>query len=180
MKVLVIGSRGDIKALAEWQAEYGLEPGSDQVGKYFSLRDPKLAQDLEEYGQLVVNELLIKVLDSFREKVKSPVIINSFNRNDAKQAQLHRDGLKAAKYSPHVVKMAADIDTKTPEQTRQWAKTLREVANQLGIKIRIGTEQYLSANQTFIHVDVCPEYYAKGKPFYTHFHPKEWESPINW
>lgn len=178
--VVVIGSKGNILSLSEWQAAYGLQVNSDQVGKYFSLRDPKLAKDLKDYKKLVVNELLIKVLDEFRKTVGVPVTINSFNRNEAKQEQLRKAGERAAKYSPHVVFMAADIDTVSYEQSRAWAKIIREVSKRLGIKIRIGVEQYISAKQTFIHVDVCPEFYAKGKPYNTHFHPLEWESPLTW
>ena len=179
-KVVVVLKDGSKTSLENWQKLYNLEVGSKKIGKYFSLDEPRFASDLKAYGELVVNEQLIRLLDAFREKVNLPISLNSFNRSEAHQAELRAQGFKAAINSPHVAKMAADIDTVNATQTRNWAKTIQEVAKQKGIKVRIGFEQYLSVGQTFIHVDVCPEFYAKGKPFSAQAHPTQWEFELMW
>jgi hypothetical protein len=166
--------------LEQWQQIYGLEIGSTQIGRFFDATEHKFSEDIQRYGVLIVNELLIRLLDHFRATIKQPVTINSFNRDENKQKELQESGYKAAAYSPHVAKMAADIDTKSPEQTRAWAIMLQRCAIELHIKIRIGYEQYLKAGQTFIHVDVCPEFYAPGRPFNKQFHPVQWEKVTNW
>lgn len=178
--VFVILKDGSQCSLEEWQNLYGLPVGSDSVGRHFSLKDPKLAQDLRDYGQLIVNELLVRVMDAFREAIDLPLTINSFNRTEEKQAALRAAGYQAAEHSPHVAKMAVDINTTSPTQTRAWVVILKNTAAQRGIKIRIGSEQYLSVGQTFIHFDVCPEFYAKNKPFNKQVHPAAWEQVTYW
>jgi hypothetical protein len=179
-KVIVIRKDGTEVTLAQWQEIYGLTVDSDKIGRHFSLSEHRFTKDIELFGTLVVNEQLMKVLDGFREVVKVPITINSFNRDQAKQDSLKDEGFKTAKYSPHVAKLAADIDTTSEEQTREWVKILQQVASILGITVRIGFEQYLKAGQTFIHVDVCPEYYATGKPWANKFHPIQWAQKTTW
>lgn len=183
-KVKVITAAGKEISLAEWQKMYGLEVGSDQVGKYFSLRDPKLRQDINDYGQLIVNELLMRVMDEARE-ILGPLDVNSFNRNEAKQKCLQDNpNLKAATWSPHVVFMACDINVpvKTLGHVRKYADAVKKAAQKLGIKVRIGWEDYLKGKNPmyFVHFDVCPMYYAPGKPFNSQKHPVQWESSITW
>jgi hypothetical protein len=179
-KVIVVTREDKQISLEEWQEKYGLLMNSAQIGRNFSYKESKFQEDIKNYGVLYVNELLIRVLDAARDKWGKPLIVNSFNRNAEKQAELKAQGLKAATYSPHVVYLAADIDTKTPEESRKLAKVIRAAAESIGIKVRLGFEQYIAAGQTFVHVDVCPEYYAKGKPRAKQEHPTAWESPINW
>ena len=179
-KVRVIARDGLEITLEQWQQTYGLEIGSDSIGVFFSLNESRFKNDITAFGEIVVNVLLIRVLDGFRALVDQPVTINSFNRSEEYQVNLKARGFKTATYSPHVAKMAADIETKTPEQTRQWVKLLEKVSDKMHIKVRIGSEQYLKAGQTFIHVDVCPEYYAVGKPFNKNFHPVAWEVEARW
>lgn len=178
-KVKVILRDGFAVTLADWQKQYGLT--GTHVGKYFSYTaDFKLRQDLEDYDQLIVNELLIRVLDAFRKLVNEPVTINSFNRSEEKQQRLKEQGYKTAKFSPHMVYMAADINCHSESQVRAYVAALKVVAKDLQIKIRIGYEEYLKIGMTFVHVDVCPEYYAAGKPYHNKTHPVVWESPISW
>ncbi len=179
-KVKVVLKSGKEVTLQEWQKIYGLQIGSDYVGNFFSLRDHKLRQDLEDYDQLVVNELLIRLLDEFRKSLNKPVIINSFNRSEAKQLDLQRRGFKAATVSPHVVYMAADINCVSATQVKDYVKRLKFIAKTIGLNIRIGFQEYLNAGQTFVHVDVCPEFYAPGKPFHDHKHPGPWEVVCTW
>lgn len=180
MNIKVITKEDKEISLSEWQKLYGLQVGSFQIGHNFSAKEPKFQEDLANYGVLYVNELLIRVLDAAREKWGRPLIVNSFNRNAEKQAALKAQGLKAATHSPHVVYLAADIDTNSVQESRGLAKIIRAAAVQLGIKIRIGVEQYISVGQTFVHVDVCPEYYGPGKPRASHPHPAAWNEPIKW
>jgi len=178
--ITIINKAGLPIPLEEWQKQYGLIVGSDEIGRFFKASESRFAQDIQQYHGLIVNELLMRVLDHFRATIKKPITINSFNRDEKKQQELKEAGYKAATYSPHVVKMAADIDTKSPEESRAYAIMLQRCALELNIKIRIGYEQYIKAGQTFVHVDVCPEYYAPGKPLNKTFHPVQWEKVITW
>jgi len=179
-KITVVLKDGTETSLVNWQKLYGLPVGSNKVGIHFSLDDNKLREDLKEYGALVVNEQLIRVLDAFRDKLGVPVNINSFNRSREKQVSLVKAGYRAAVFSPHEAKMAADVDTTSKEQTLQWVRILKEVSLEVGIKVRIGFMDYLNNGQSFIHIDVCPEYFAPGKPFNKKTHPSAWEQVITW
>lgn len=77
-KVKVILRDGTETTLPAWQEMYGLTDIM-KIGRYFSLRESRFMRDLELYGELVVNELLIRFIDGFRERVDHPVIVNSFN-----------------------------------------------------------------------------------------------------
>lgn len=179
-KVTVVLRDGSEVSLAEWQKIYDLPVDSDKIGRYFSLTESRFMRDIQDYGELVVNELLITLLDKLREALGTRIIINSFNRNKEHQDDLHRRGFKTATHSPHVAKMAADIDTTSPEQTREWVKYVKQVASILNIKVRIGFQEYLKIGQTFIHIDVCPEFYGPDKPYHRFPHPAQWEFAITW
>ena len=171
---------GSQVTLGEWQKIYGLPRDSDKIGRHFSITEPQFRDELSLYKRLVVNEPLMVVLDALREAVGVPIQINSFNRTQAHQDALKKRGFKTAGTSPHVALMAADIDTRTEAQTREWVKILLQVSALLNIKVRLGFQQYLKAGQTFIHLDVCPEYFAPGKPFYNRDHPLAWELTLTW
>ena len=76
--------------------------------------------------------------------------------------------------------MGADADTASVEETKLFAKELKEAAKMLGFKVRIGFKKYIQDGDTFVHVDVCPEYYAKGKPYHHKPHPAAWEVEMEW
>lgn len=178
--VVVVTKLGKEITLKEWQKLYQLPENSTMIGKHFSTTERIIARDIADYGRIVVNEQLMRVLDRFREKIKKPVNINSFNRDENKQAALTEQGLRTATHSPHVVFMAVDIDTTSALETREYVRILEGVGKELGIKIRLGYDDYLNNGQTFIHLDVCPEYFSKGKPFHYRPHPIQWESEIKW
>ena len=181
MKNVIILTREDkYIPLQQWQEQYGLEGGSTKIGRHFSYTEPKFKEDLKEFGKLIVCEPLIKVMDRYRELIDEPVSVNSFNRTEEKQAQLTEKGFRTAKVSPHVEKMAADLDTLDAEGTYIRVAKLKQAARELGISIRIGYKDYLVHGQTFIHLDVCPEYYATGKPRFHDHHPAQWENSIEW
>lgn len=201
-KVKVMLRDGSMVDLPVWQKQYGLKEYSNSIGKYFSISEHRFDADIDMFGQLVVNELLMRVLDGYREATNEPCCINSFNRDQAKQDQLQLAGYRTATHSPHIVKLAADVDTPGVDDLRKmkkhakqsdfelwkeavrinWerASMMRQVASILGIKVRIGHKEYLEKRQTFIHVDVCPEYFAAGKPFHKTPHPKVWERETTW
>jgi hypothetical protein len=196
--VKIILRDGSETTLGTWQGMYGLEVGSDKIGNYFSIKEQKFAQNLREHGYLVVNELLIRVMDLAREKDKKSWTINAFNRSDKDQVRLQNDpNYAAAKYSPHVVNMAADIgcsvfdienkkNVLNPIRSKlevfNKVELLQEAAKELGIKVRVGYREYLLLKNPmyFVHVDVCPEFFVKGKPFHSRPHPVQWENVVTW
>lgn len=179
-KVFILKPDGSEITLAQWQQENGYEVGSARIAKHFWFTESKFMQDIQDYGKLVVCELLMKVADKYRDMKSAPVRVNSFNRSKAKQQKLLNGGFKAAAVSPHEFFLAIDADTDTEQETRLNAAMIREAAKQLGIKVRIGFEQYLADKMTFIHFDVCPEYFAKGKPWHHIKHPVQWEIENQW
>lgn len=187
--ITVILRDGSETTLAEWQKIYGLPVGSEQIGIYFSLQDGKIASNLAQYKKLVVNELLIRVLDAFRKKTEVACVLTAFNRSEDKQKELQKkknaDGSKvyaAATNSPHVYFMGADVAAASASETRYKAQVFLQVAKELNIKIRVGWEQYLKlpTPMTFIHIDVCPEYYGVGKPYYDKCPAEPWRYEITW
>jgi hypothetical protein len=204
-KIVVLTLSGNYISLEEWQKRYGLTIGSTQIGKHFSYTEHRFQQDLADYGVLVVCEPHIMVADRFRDKWGKPVTFSSFNRNDEKQDALRKEEEELNKLlpeaerthtraitSPHVAKMAGDIDLLTRAEVNAAVPVLREAAKELNIKIRIGYKEYLQKSEsierstgrkdewTFMHFDVCPEFFAKGRVFHTDPHPVPWEFAIEW
>ncbi len=179
-KVKVRLKEGNMINLEAWQTAYGLPIGSAKIGKYFSLNEPRFRQDIEQFGELIVDEQLMRLLDGIREARGKATRLNSFNRNEKYQLELKERGFKAATFSPHVVKMGADIDTDDAEETRVLAMLVRQVGKKLGIECRIGWKTYVDRGSSFVHVDVCPEYYGYQKPFNHHDHPNVWELENEW
>lgn len=181
-KVIVLTEDDKYIALTDWQLKYGLPVGSTMIGLCFSYEESKFQQDLKDYGKLIVCAPLIKVIDKYRELIRESVTINSFNRSAQKQEQLRLAGFRAAKTSPHEEKMAADCDTVSESDTLKKKEKMLEAGSLLKIPIRVGFQQYLDNDpqQTFIHVDVCPLYYAPGRPRHSDPHPIQWEKQITW
>ena len=171
--VKAMTSDGEIISLDQYQEEAGLK--GTQIGNYFSYMEPCFLQDIHEYDELIVCIPLMEVLDLYREAKASSVMVNSFNRTKKKQLSLAAKGYKTAKFSPHVEKMGSDVDTSTKAETIHGAGLILAVARDAGIGVRVGYRQYIKIGQTFIHIDVCPMYYAPGKPFHHLSHPKVWE-----
>lgn len=188
-KVIVITREGKAISLAEWQRIYDLPVGSSRIGEFFYLTEPRFEKDIALYGRLIVNELLIRLLDAIRKASNHPLTINAFNRDSKKQQELKALGFRAATHSPHLVSeidgmitgaCAADIDTLSKDDTKKLVKRIQEVSSIVKIKCRIGFKQYMDDGDTFVHVDVCPEYYAYGKPWHHLEHPEVWELTNTW
>lgn len=178
--VVVLTDKDTYISLENWQREYGLEVGSNKIGKYFNLSEPRFKKDVEEYGKLIVCAPLMVVMDAYRSAIGESVTINSYNRDDRKQQELRASGFRAARSSPHVEKMAVDVDTRDEAHTRKNVPILKRAAKELGIPIRVGYMDYIKNDQSFIHFDVCPLYYAKGAIRYNEQHPPQWENEIEW
>jgi hypothetical protein len=177
-KIKFLMRSGELMPFEQYQKLRGLR--GTQIAKHYNYTEPKFTEDIERYGELIVCDLLMQALDTYRVIKKQPVNINSFNRDDAKQIELKAFGYRTAEFSPHVVKLAADCDTKSKKDTEESAILMRTAGKVLGIKIRIGWKDYLKKGQTFIHVDVCPEFYDRGKVWYERPHPAVWENEITW
>lgn len=176
MKESIILKSGDIVSLESWQQKRGLI--GSRISKNFSLEgDGKLKSPS---GIFLMSETLIDLLQAFRENLGKPVVINSGFRTQQDQNELIKNNSGAAKVSPHVHGMAVDIDTTSFEQSKQYAALLRKTAAQKGIKIRIGLMQYIKLGSTFVHVDVCPEYFGHKKPYSGGIFPKEWKTERSW
>lgn len=171
--VLIIRKDGSIISLPTWQKEYGIQTG--YVGKYFKIGEPGFKDET-----IHVSELLIRLLDEYRElrfkKIGKATKINSLFRSHQKQQDLIAAGYRAAQYSPHEEAMAADVDTDNENDTKASLPLMRQAAANLNIKARIGWKKYMQDGNSFIHVDVCPEYFAPGKPFHHKKHPIQWET----
>jgi len=174
MKFSIILKDGTIVNLPEWQELYNIPRDQIHIGKHFVIGEPKIKDGGTIAGILIV------LLDRYREAKGVSVNINSFDRTQEKQEELIKDGYRAATTSPHVVKMAADPDTVSKADTIASVALLKKIAKELNIKIRIGYKSYMADGSTFFHVDVCPEFYAPGKPYHNQPHPIQWEVPMTW
>lgn len=174
MDANIILLNGKIVPLHQWQELYYLTKGSSKIGRYFDIGEPSFRNDL------TISEAVIRILDVIRIIRDKPVIINSLDRTEEQQQNLRLKGYRAAKTSPHVVSLAADIDTISKEDTLDLVGCVNEAAEILGYDVRVGYKDYLTQGQTFVHIDVCPMYYGRDQAWYHKSHPKVWESQITW
>jgi len=203
-KIKILTLSGKYISLDEWQAKYGLETGSTQIGKYFRYTEKRFQDDLAAYGQLIVCEPLMIVLDEYRRLKGTQVRISSFNRNAAKQKALREENSAVAHLraviSEHEYFLAADIDCDNKADVLASLPILEQAAKNKNITIRIGWKDYLDEHDkeykvwealpepkkpwsfpwTFLHLGVGPEYFAKGKPWNKLKHPEPWERQVRW
>lgn len=168
MALQIISGTGEVLDLKQWQQFKGILRG-DKLTENFAWNE----FDCE--GELLLSEVLVDFLQVIRRKWGKSMKVNSGYRTKLKQEQLHAQGYKTATFSPHTKGMAADIDTTSRQETNELAQLMITTAKQLKLPIRVGYLQYLNAGQTFVHIDVCPHYYAKGRPYYDLSHPPAWE-----
>lgn len=171
MKQIISGT-GQLMDLKVWQTFRGLK--GDKISANFNW------QEFDCEDELLLSEILIDFLQYVRVKWGKPLKINSGYRSKEKQQQLKEQGYKTATFSPHTKGMAADLDTVSASETKHLVSMIQLCAKNLKLNVRIGYQQYLNAGQTFVHIDVCPEYYAKGKPYHDHVHPPAYENVITW
>ena len=170
----IVLATGERVSLDLWQQIYGLPLGSSKIGKFLSLGEPSIPQGT------TLSAPLIQLFDQVRMNGWPASKINSGSRTHERQQELIANGERAASISPHEVFMAFDIDTTTVAESRKLVIELEKSADMLGIKIRIGIDDYIPKGYTMVHVDVTPEYYAPNKPYHDHKHPIQWETEKRW
>lgn len=128
-----------------------------------------------------------KELSELIAKEKNKLLKEQYQKELATLQQKLRAGI-----SPHVAKMAVDLDFLTREEVATVLPFIQKAAKNMNIRIRVGYKQYLAKSiqvergggaknsWTFIHVDVCPEFYAVGMPFHNQPHPPVWELQNEW
>lgn len=169
----ILDGNGRLQDLKEWQQFRGIK--GDKLSANFN------ASEFDCEGELIISEVLIDFLQVLRDRWGKFLKINSGYRTDAKQTALKKAGYKTATTSPHIQGMAADLDTTSADETKRLAALAESVARFMKLPIRIGYKQYLNAGQTFVHIDVCPHYFAKGRPLHDTEHPSAWEIPyLSW
>ena len=151
-----------------------------KITKNFSASEKRFQEDIVLYGECNICIPLFDVLQRYRELKGKPVNINSLNRDRKKQQALLKQGFRAAKVSPHEYFLAADIDTADAAETVSSVPIMRQASKEVGVKIRIGWQDYIKGGQSFIHVDVCPEYFGKNKIWNHVPHPVQWENENEW
>jgi len=124
-------------------------------GEFFKAAELYDAPPYEPEEKLIFGPIL-QVADEIRRRWGRPIPCTSGVRTPEKQRLLIRRGLSTAKHSPHVYRIAMDLDVATPQETRDLAALARRVSKDLGIPIRIGWMLYLRRGQTFIHIDCGP------------------------
>lgn len=152
-----------------------------QITKNFSVTESRFQEDVKLYGECTVCVPLFTVLQRYRELKGKPVNLNSLNRDRKKQEQLIKDGFRAATVSPHEFALAADVDTEDAADTLNSIGLMRQAAKEVKIGVRLGWKEYMKDGSSFIHVDVCSEYFGKGKVWNHVKHPQSWEiSGLEW
>lgn len=171
----IIMQNGQVIPLETWQDLQGLPAEFITVNyrlDYYSILSGNIFENFE------ISCYVLQIINALYDKGYKE--INSLYRTDARQKILLRENKNAAKISPHVFGMAADIDAKDTKQTIELSSIIKTIAAGYGIKIRVGFTQYIANKNSFVHFDVCPEYYAKNKPYHNTNHPPQWENKIEW
>jgi len=174
MEATIILFSGERVNLSTWQGIYGLPVRSNKLGRFITMGERSVNDGLE------ISEGIIRLFDALRSKWGKPLVINSLDRTEEKQKAMQKTNPNAAKTSPHVVKLAMDIDTVSHEQTFQLLTYIKQAARELNYKIRIGWKSYMDRGNTFVHIDICPMYFGKGKIWHSKPHPAVWESVSEW
>lgn len=166
----IIMQNGQVVPLETWQDLQGLP--SENITTNIKLNSSVV------WGNFEISCYVLQILNALYDNDYKK--INSLYRTDANQKELLKTNPNAAKISPHCFGMAADVDAISKQQTSDLADLISEIAEALHIKVRIGYKKYLANGNTFVHFDVCPEYYAEGKPYHNINHPAPWENVITW
>lgn len=174
MEANILLLNGELVSLPVWQKMYNLTVGSSQIGRFFDIGEPNFRDGL------TISEGIIRMLDVIRLLRGRATNANSLDRTDEDQERLKSEGYRTATYSPHVVKMAVDINTSDFDDTLELVDIIKEAAEILGYQVRIGWKSYMNDGSTFVHFDVCPMYYRLGKVYNEQSHPKVWENVIEW
>ena len=170
----IILANGNEVSLTTWQKMMHLEVGSNQLSVHFSIGEKNI------FNKCKVSGLLLQLMDRVREEWKKALNVNSLDRTLEEQKKLLSQGYRAAKKSTHVLGLAVDLDTTSNEETNRLVRTIEKVSKDMGIKVRIGWEEYKKDGYTFVHLDVGPEYFGKNKPYHLMSFPEPWAMEARW
>jgi len=104
----------------------------------------------------VILTCTLEIFDQAREYYGRPLKINSGRRSQKYQDLLTKKGYRTAKYSPHVLGAALDVDVPDDMTDVDLAKLLRDSAAALSYRVpRIGYLQYRGdqGSSSFVHFD---------------------------
>ena len=147
---------GEIVSLEKWQKSKSYT--DSQLSKFFSLKERTLKNP-----DWVLHESLFEILDELRSEVGKPIRINSGFRSPEHQEFLRKTNKGAVANSPHTWGLAIDVDTVSNGQSDAYAKLILDIAKAKNIAVRVGWQQYKRFHETFVHFDVAPEMFGKGK-----------------
>jgi hypothetical protein len=189
--VTFFDQEGHMHTIQEWHqwTFNGSPPSPNAITQNFSLNETKFKQDLAQYGKLNVCVELMFLLQAIRFELGEAITITSFNRNEAKQAELQKNpNYKAAGTSPHVYFMAADIVPASvikAKTTADKTRAIKAAAERIWPIIRkrggrMGVDQYIANGQHFIHIDMCPVFFGPGKLINEGAMPPPWKISQRW
>lgn len=147
---------GEIVPLNVWQKSKSYS--ESQLSKFFSLKERTLKNP-----DWVLHESLFDILDELRTEVGKPIRINSGFRSVEHQEVLRKTNKGAVANSPHTWGLAIDVDTVSNGQSDAYAKLILDISKSKNIAVRVGWQQYKRFHETFVHFDVAPEMFGKGK-----------------
>lgn len=152
----IILATGEIVPLNVWQKSKSYS--ESQLSKFFSLKERTLKNP-----DWVLHESLFDILDELRTEVGKPIRINSGFRSVEHQEVLRKTNKGAVANSPHTWGLAIDVDTVSNGQSDAYAKLILDISKSKNIAVRVGWQQYKRFHETFVHFDVAPEMFGKGK-----------------
>jgi hypothetical protein len=155
MRKIILVS-GEIVPLNVWQKTKGYS--ENQLSKFFSTKERTLKNP-----DWILHESLFDILDELRKEVGKPIRINSGFRSVEHQEVLRKTNKGAVANSPHTWGLAIDVDTVSNGESDAYAKLILQIAKEKNIDVRVGWQQYKKFHETFVHFDVAPEMFGKGK-----------------
>lgn len=115
---------------------------------------------------------LLLAFDDVREMLGHSLLISSGRRTQEAQDDLRKSGYRAALVSSHVFGLALDVIVPNPFSDEEFANFfVGPCFARTGFIPRLGYKGYrneLGASAQWVHVDVCPSVYVKGK------YPEAW------
>ena len=121
-----------------------------------------------------MNEILKQIIEEYQIRNGQPKITHA-KRSHEEQVILFNSGERKSAVSSHETGMAADLSFNKFSEVVRAAGIVSQIAKELNVSIRLGFCRYNEEGKNILHIDVCPEFYAEGKPLHTEAHPKKWE-----
>ena len=164
----IILANGELILLEDWKKRNK----NTGLAEFFSIREFPFNRK-----EWILHEDLFMIIDELRRRAHKHIRINSAYRTFSEQKRLLDNGnYKAAKVSPHTYGLAVDIDTVNYSETLHYVELLKKICSDAHIQYRIGYRTYHKIGQSFVHIDICPNLFCKGKVWeeYTNI-PSPWK-----